>query len=84
MGKYLPASAGAARNVGLILGSGRSFGKGNGNPLQYFLPGESHEQRGLADYLQSMGSQRVAHDWMTWAHYIDSISEIRDVPGKNK
>ena len=32
--KYLPANAGAARNVGLILGSGRSFGRGNGNPLQ--------------------------------------------------
>ena len=33
-----------------IPGSGRSPGEGNGNPLQYFLPGESHEQRSLAGY----------------------------------
>ena len=25
---------------------GRPPGGGHGNPLQYFLPGESHEQRG--------------------------------------
>ena len=30
--KNLPANAG---DVGLIPGSGRSFGGGNGNPLQY-------------------------------------------------
>ena len=29
-----------------------------------FLPGESHEQRSLVDYIQSMGSQRVGHDWV--------------------
>ena len=34
--------------------------------------------------LQSMGSQRVRHDWLTWAHDIDSVSKIRDLPGKNK
>ena len=33
--KNLPASAGDARDVGLIPGSGRSPGGGNGNPLQY-------------------------------------------------
>ena len=31
----LPANAGDARNAGLILGSGRSLGEGNGNPLQH-------------------------------------------------
>ena len=31
----LPASAGNLREVGLIPGSGRSPGEGNGNPLQY-------------------------------------------------
>ena len=31
----LPASAGEAGDVGLIPGSGRSPGRGNGNPLQY-------------------------------------------------
>ena len=31
----LPANAGDTRGAGLIPGSGRSSGKGNGNPLQY-------------------------------------------------
>ena len=34
---------------GLIPGSGRSPGRGHGNPLQYF-PGESPGQRSLVGY----------------------------------
>ena len=34
-GKNSPANAGDTRNSGLISGSGRSPGEGNGNPLQY-------------------------------------------------
>ena len=34
--KNLPANAGAAGDTGLIPGSGRSPGEGNGNSLQYF------------------------------------------------
>ena len=30
-----PANAGDARDLGLIPGSGRSPGEGNGNPVQY-------------------------------------------------
>ena len=33
--KNLPANVGAARDMGLIPGSGRSPGGGNGNSLQY-------------------------------------------------
>ena len=33
--KNLPANAGDPGDVGLIPGSGRSPGEGNGNPLQY-------------------------------------------------
>ena len=33
--KNIPANAGNARDASLILGSGRSLGVGNGNPLQY-------------------------------------------------
>ena len=33
--KNLPANAGDARDMGLILGSGRSPGGEHGNPLQY-------------------------------------------------
>ena len=35
MVKNLPANEGDIRNIGLIPGSGRSPGGGNGNPLQY-------------------------------------------------
>ena len=35
MVKNLPANAGDMRDVGSILGSRRSPGVGNGNPLQY-------------------------------------------------
>ena len=45
--KNPPASAGDSSSV---LGSGRSPGEGNGNPLQYSCLGESHEQRSLAGY----------------------------------
>ena len=33
--KNLPANIRDIRDAGLILGSGRSLGEGNGNPLQY-------------------------------------------------
>ena len=33
--KNLPANAGDARDLGLIPGSGKSPGEGNGNPFQY-------------------------------------------------
>ena len=35
MVKNPPANAGDVRDVGSVPGSGRSPGKGNGNPLQY-------------------------------------------------
>ena len=43
MVKNLPANAGDA---GLIPGSGRSPGEGNGHPLPAFLPGEIPEEPG--------------------------------------
>ena len=45
----LKASAYNVGDPGLIPGSGRSPGEGNGNPLQYLL-GESHGQRSLVGY----------------------------------
>ena len=35
MVKNLPSNAGDIKGVGLIPGSGRSSGEGDGNPLQY-------------------------------------------------
>ena len=40
--KNLSANAGDLRDTGSIPGSGRSSGEGNGNSLQYFLPGKFH------------------------------------------
>ena len=44
---------------GLIPGLGRSPGEGKGYPTPVFWPGEFHG-------LQSMGLQRVGHDWATF------------------
>jgi len=43
--KNPPADAGVAGNVGLIPGSGRAPGKGNGNPLQYSCLENSMDRR---------------------------------------
>ena len=48
--KNPPAKAGDARDAVSIPGLGRSPGEGNGNPLQYFLPGKFQEQRSLLGY----------------------------------
>ena len=47
--KNLLASAGDAKDVGLIPGSGRSPGGGHGNPLQCSCLG-SHQQRSQVGY----------------------------------
>ena len=48
--KNLLANAGDVRDAGSILGLRRFPGGGHGNPLQVFLPGESHGQRSLVGY----------------------------------
>ena len=52
------------RNTGLIPGLGRYPGEGNGNTLQYSI-WENPMDRGA---LQSVGSQRVGHDYIHIAH----------------
>ena len=61
-GKNLPVSAGDARDMGWIPGSGRSPGVGNGNPLQCSCLENPTEGSGR---LLSMGSQRVRYDLAT-------------------
>ena len=46
--KNLSTNAGNTRDMDSISGWGRCPGGGNGNPLQYSWPGESHGQRSLA------------------------------------
>ena len=55
--KLLPTDAG---EPGLIPGSGRSFGKGNDNLLQYSFLGNSTDRNSTGG-IQSMGSQTVGH-----------------------
>ena len=55
-----PAKTG---DVGSIPGLGGSPGEGNGNPLQYSCLGNPKD-RGACG-LQSIGLQRVRHDWVT-------------------
>jgi len=47
--KNLAANAGDVRHAGLIPGSGRSLGRGHGNPLQYSCL-ENLMQRNLESY----------------------------------
>ena len=48
--KNLSANAGDAKDIGLIPGSGRRSGEGNGNPLQYSCLENSHGQSCLVGY----------------------------------
>ena len=49
-GKNPPANAGDTRDLGSILGSGRSPGGGNGNLLQYFYLKNAMDKRNLVGY----------------------------------
>ena len=60
-GKESAYNVGDTRDAGLIPGSGRSPGGGNGNPLQYAYLKNSMEKEPSRP--QFMGLQRVVHDW---------------------
>ena len=53
-------------DLGSIPELGRSPGEGNGNPLQYSCLENSMDRE--SGGLQSMGLQRVRHDWVTNTH----------------
>ena len=61
------ASAYNAGDPGSIPGLGRSSGEGNGKPLQYSCL--ENPMEGEHGRLQSMGLQRVGHDWATLLTY---------------
>ena len=64
--KNLPANAEGVREVGSILGLGRSSGTGCGNPLQYSCLENPMDRRGW--WVVVHGSQRVGHDWSNLVH----------------
>ena len=39
-----------------------------GQPTPVFLPGKSCGQRSLVEYVKSMGSHKVGHNWNVWTH----------------
>ena len=74
--KNPPANAGDARNMGLIPGSGRSHGEGNGNPV--FLSGKFHEKRSLAGYCLWGREESDVTDRHTKHTYI--VSSVSTLP----
>ena len=68
MVRNLPANVGDTRDSGSILGwspgLGISPGKGKWQPTMVFSPEEFHGQE-EPGRVQSMGLQRVGHDWVT-------------------
>ena len=65
--KNLPANAGDIRDTGSIPGSERSPGGRHGSPLQYSCL-ENQMDRGPGG-LESIGSQRVRHNWSDLAQH---------------
>ena len=65
-GKESICNAGNIGDMGSTLGLGRSPGGGYGSWLQYSCL-ENHMDR-RASGLQSMGSQRVRYNWVTFTH----------------
>ena len=59
--KNMPANAGNVKDPGSTLGFGKSLGGGHGNPLQYSCLGNPMDRRPYR--LQSLGLQRVRHNW---------------------
>ena len=76
--KHPPGNSGDMRNMGLIPGLERCPGGGHGSPLEYSscrIPGTEEPGR-----LQTIGSQRVGHDWSGLVHMQEtlpkSVSEV--------
>ena len=70
-----PANAGDSGDLGLIPGSERSHGRGNGNLTPVFLPGDSDGQRSL------VGHSPWGHkEWDTTEHVCTHRSRNDDEP----
>ena len=57
--KNPPANEGDARDRDSIPGSGRSPEVGNGNPLQYLMPGKSYGQRAWQAIVHQFGKNQT-------------------------
>ena len=63
--KNLPANAGDLRNVGLIPGSGRSPGGGNGNPLQFSCLENPMDRRAWLATVQRVTKSQTQRQWLS-------------------
>ena len=61
--KNLAANARDTRDLGSVPGSGRSPGKGNGNPLQYSCL-ENPMVRGLGGYSHGAAKSQIQTEWL--------------------
>ena len=68
------------RDMALIPGLGRSLGRGHGNPLQYSCLGNPLDKE--SGRLQSMGSQRVGHNWAHTRRHIVINFKISRIKAK--
>ena len=59
------ASAYNAGDPGLIPGSGRSSGEGNGKPTPILLAGKPHGQRSVVDYSPCVAKTQTSLHFMT-------------------
>ena len=92
--KSLPANAGnagEARDTSSILGLGRSPGEGDGNPLQY--PCLENPMDREPSGLQSIGLQRVRHNWvqtpttpcsLDGKEFACSAEDLGSIPGSGR
>ena len=70
----LPANAGC---MGSIPGSRRSPGEGNGNPLQYFLPGKSYGQRNLAATVYGIAKSQTRQGKQTTTKFLEETFPVK-------
>ena len=66
--RNMPANAGDIRDMGSISGVRKIPWRRAWKPTPVFLSAESHGQKSLVGYIESIGSHRVRHDWSDLAH----------------
>ena len=76
---FCKASVCSAGDPGLIPGSGRCLGEGNGNPLQYSWPGEPHGQRSLVGYSPWSRKESDTTEQLTHTHTHTHTLMMREV-----
>ena len=75
-------NAGPQRDLGLIPGSGRSPGDGNGNPLQYSFLKKSHGRRSLVGYSPWCHKEPHTTEQLHF-HFLESPLNCKDIKPVN-